>query len=84
MKMDTRVQVRSNKELKDEASELLDAMGLDLTTAVNLLLKQIVNERRLPFQPSAPTFENAILQTLDEPVTVVKDDDAFDELIANA
>ena len=84
MKMDTRVQVRSNKELKEQASRLLEDMGLDLTTAVNMLLRQIVNERRLPFQPSAPTFENAVLSTLDEPSIPVKDDDAFEDMIANA
>ncbi len=84
MKMDTRVQVRSNKELKDQATELLEDMGLDLTTAVNMMLRQIVNERRLPFQPSAPTFENAVLSTLDEPSVPIKDDAAFKEMIDNA
>ena len=84
MKMDTRVQVRSNRELKEQASELLEDMGLDLTTAINMLLRQIVNERRLPFQPAAPTFENAVLSTIDEPTIPVKDDDTFDNIIANA
>ena len=84
MKMDTRVQVRSNRELKEQASELLEDMGLDLTTAVNMLLRQIVNERRLPFQPSAPTFENAVLSTMDEPTIPVKNDEAFEDMIANA
>ncbi|MEK0264547.1 type II toxin-antitoxin system RelB/DinJ family antitoxin [Bifidobacterium mongoliense] len=84
MRMDTRVQVRSNKELKDQATELLEGMGLDLTTAVNMMLKQIVNERRLPFQPAAATFENAVLSTMDEPSIPVKDDAAFADMIANA
>ena len=84
MRMDTRVQVRSNKELKDQATELLEGMGLDLTTAVNMMLKQIVNERRLPFQTAAQTFENAVLSTTDEPSIPVRDDDAFADMIANA
>ncbi|WEV75520.1 type II toxin-antitoxin system RelB/DinJ family antitoxin [Bifidobacterium sp. ESL0800] len=29
-------------------------MGLDLATAVNMLLKQIVNTRSLPFKLKAP------------------------------
>lgn len=84
MKMDTRVQVRSNKELKDQATALLEDMGLDLTTAVNMMLRQIVNERRLPFQPAAPSFESAVLATLDEPVIPAKDDAAFEAMLANA
>lgn len=59
-------------------------MGLDLTTAVNMMLRQIVNERRLPFRPAAPTFESAVLSTKDEPVVPVKSDDAFVDMIADA
>jgi antitoxin component of RelBE/YafQ-DinJ toxin-antitoxin module len=49
-----------------------------------MMLKQIVNERRLPFQPAAATFENAVLSTMDEPSIPVKDDDAFADMIADA
>ena len=84
MELNTRVQVRSNKELKNEATELLDSMGLDLTTAVNMFLSQIVNERKLPFQPIAASFESAVLSTLDEPVIPLADNDEFDRIIADA
>ncbi|WEV67283.1 type II toxin-antitoxin system RelB/DinJ family antitoxin [Bifidobacterium sp. ESL0769] len=84
MDMNARIQIRTNKELKEEATELLESIGLDLTTAINMTLKQIVNTRSLPFEPKAPTFENAVLSTMDEPVIAVKDDDAFARLIADA
>lgn len=78
--MDTRIQVRSNKVLKQEASALLDSMGLDLTTAVNMLLRQIVNTGRFPFIPTVPDFEKAVLSTLDEPAIPITDSE-FEKLI---
>ena len=49
----TRVQVRTSKELKDSATRTLARMGLDMTSAINLYLQQIVNRQELPFTPTA-------------------------------
>lgn len=84
MKMDTRVQVRSNKKLKEEAVALLENMGLDLTTAVNMLLRQIVNRKELPFTPTATSFDDAALATLNEPTVAVVDDKEFERLLSDA
>lgn len=39
-------------ELKQQASELYDQLGMTLTTAITVFLKQSVREGRMPFQPS--------------------------------
>ena len=49
----TRVQVRISKGLKDSATQTLSRMGLDMTSAINLYLQQIVNRQELPFTPTA-------------------------------
>lgn len=46
------VQARVKKELKEEAEEILDAMGLTLSDGVRLFLQQVVNTGSLPFQPT--------------------------------
>ncbi|MFT8704439.1 type II toxin-antitoxin system RelB/DinJ family antitoxin [Bifidobacterium aquikefiricola] len=49
----TRVQIRTSKQLKQQATETLGRMGLDMTGAINMYLQQIVNLQELPFTPTA-------------------------------
>lgn len=44
---------RVDAELKQQASELYESMGMSLSTAINVFLRQSVREHRMPFQPSA-------------------------------
>jgi len=38
-------------------------MGLDQTTAIDMFYRQIITERRLPFQPAAvPTLDEQIVE----------------------
>lgn len=52
----SQVNVRVDDEVKKEAEEILDEMGLSMTTAVNVFLKTVVRERRIPFEISADPF----------------------------
>ena len=45
------VNVRIDSQIKELATKLLDRMGLDQTTAIDMYYRQIIAERRLPFQP---------------------------------
>lgn len=40
--------MRLDPELKDEALEILEPLGLNLTSAVNMFLKAVVREQVLP------------------------------------
>jgi len=48
-----------NTDVKEVAADFLERMGLDVATAVELFFRQIITERRLPFQPM-------VAKTLDE------------------
>ncbi len=52
------LQLRIDDDLKTQASIVLDQMGLDLTTAVRMYLKEIVRSNHLPFVPTADPFYN--------------------------
>ena len=56
----SRLNIRIDRELKEQAKEVYKDMGMDLTTAVTVFLKQSVREQRLPFQPSREPVENII------------------------
>ena len=62
-----RIQVRINPAVKKRASELLEDMGLDLSTGINMFLKQIVNTQSFPFQPTAQQYDSLAKEALREP-----------------
>ena len=62
--MDTVIQIRIDKELKDLATKTFASMGLDLSTAIRIYLKKTVLEKGLPFdlrqQKVQKDFDEAI------------------------
>lgn len=46
--MDTTVTFRTDEDVKRQASELFDSMGMSLSTALNLFMRQAVAQRRFP------------------------------------
>lgn len=46
---------------KKEAQELLKDMGMNLSTAVNVFLKQLVKEQRIPFEIKNPRPRQELL-----------------------
>ena len=44
------INLRVNAEVKEQAGEILDTMGLSFSDAVNLMLHQIKIQRSLPFE----------------------------------
>jgi len=44
--------IRIEEKTKKEAVKTLDALGLDLSTAVKMFLNQVVVEQAIPFKPS--------------------------------
>jgi len=45
------INVKIDTEIKEQAAQLLGRMGIDQTTAIDMFFRQIIAERRLPFQP---------------------------------
>ena len=58
------VQVRVESELKKRVEEKLKTMGLNMSTAVNMLLHQIGNQNRIPFTVAGKDSE--LLKTIRE------------------
>ena len=57
-----------DSEVKKEAQELFSEFGLDMTTAINIFLRQSIRERALPFElrMTAPKPNAATLASMDE------------------
>jgi len=72
------VNIKIDAEIKELAINLLGRMGLDQTTAIEMFYRQIIAERRLPFQP-------VVTPTLDEQIMLaaLKNSPKIIELTAN-
>ena len=46
----TNLNIRTDKEVKAQAEKLFDALGLNMTTAVNIILRQAIRENGIPFE----------------------------------
>lgn len=48
----TNITIRMDRELKKQAEELFSDLGMNLTTALTIFVKQAVREQQLPFMVS--------------------------------
>lgn len=63
----TTIQVRTEQQTKDKARKVLDELGLDMSTAINMYLVQIAKQGGIPFpivteNNMTPMAEREVLQ----------------------
>lgn len=59
-----RISIRTDAKLKEDATKVLSNMQLDLTTAFNLFLDQVVKQNKLPFEITNETAEETALRKI--------------------
>ena len=52
----TSVTIRMDEDLKRQAEELFDALGLNMTTAITAFAKAAVREQKIPFELALDPF----------------------------
>ncbi len=57
----TNLNVRVDEDVKRDVEEILDEIGLNMSTAINVFLKRVVREKGIPFEmrierPNAETI----------------------------
>jgi len=57
----TNINIRTDSELKSKAQSVLSDLGLDLSTAINVFLNQIVYKQAIPFEITKPDIKTAKL-----------------------
>ena len=46
----TNLNIRTDKEIKDQAEAIFNELGLNMTTAVNMFLRTAIRENGIPFE----------------------------------
>lgn len=59
------VTLRVDEDLKKQADELFSELGLNLTTAFNIFLRQSVREQQIPFQVTKNVPNTVTLAAMD-------------------
>ncbi|MFM9970144.1 MAG: type II toxin-antitoxin system RelB/DinJ family antitoxin [Burkholderiales bacterium] len=54
MALSTEIRCRIDQELKDDAQKVLDHLGLSISHAIRIFLRQVVRSGGLPFDMKAP------------------------------
>jgi DNA-damage-inducible protein J len=52
--MTTTINARIDSEVKEQATKILDCLGLPMSTAISLFLRQVVIQHRIPFDIEIP------------------------------
>ena len=53
----TNINIRTDSEVKAQAQDVLSKLGLDLTTAVNLFLRQVICKQSVSFDVSVASLK---------------------------
>ena len=51
----TNLSIRIDRELKDEADQIFNALGMNLTTAITVFVRQSVRQKKIPFEIALDT-----------------------------
>ncbi len=62
----TNLNIRTDKEIKEQAEEIFSALGLNMTTAVNIFLRTTVRENGIPFSLKLDTPNDVTAQAIEE------------------
>ncbi|MBR4666103.1 MAG: type II toxin-antitoxin system RelB/DinJ family antitoxin [Lentisphaeria bacterium] len=62
----TTVSFRTDAELRKDAEKFFETVGMTMSTAINLYLRKIVMEQRIPFEISVPVMSRESISALNE------------------
>lgn len=70
------VQIRIDENLKKQATELFSQLGIDMSSAINIFLKQCVMRGGLPFEVVIPQYKPEVIEAMEEAKRISKDPNA--------
>lgn len=66
-------QVRIDENLKKQATELFSQLGMDMSSAMNIFLRQCVMRGGLPFDVVVPQYKPEVIEAMEEAKRISKD-----------
>jgi DNA-damage-inducible protein J len=87
-KSTTNISIRMDSKLKEQADELFNELGMSMTTAFNIFIRQSLREGGIPFEIKAARPNRETIAAMLEAERIAKDPsvkgyDDLDELFAD-
>lgn len=70
--MNTPTQIRIDCNVKKEATKLFKNLGLDMSSAVNIFLRQCILKGGLPFSVEIPQYKKETIEAMEEAIQISK------------
>lgn len=67
------INVHIDPKDKEEATNILKDLGLNMTTLINMTLKQVIKRKAVPFEISNPIYSNELENALKESAIIEKE-----------
>lgn len=58
---------------KEEATKILKDLGLNMTTLINMTLKQVIKRKAVPFEVANPLYSDELENALKESIIIEKE-----------
>lgn len=71
----TSMNIRMDNDVKVEAQKLFSEFGMDMTTAINLFLRQSIREQRIPFEIKLSRPNKETMAAIEEAERLLKTSD---------
>lgn len=71
------INIRIEPELKKEAEETLDYLGLSMAEAIKLFLKQVTLTDSIPFKIEIPRYNKETIEAIKETNEIMKNPDKY-------
>ncbi|RKI44302.1 type II toxin-antitoxin system RelB/DinJ family antitoxin [bacterium D16-51] len=69
----TPTQIRIEENTKKQAVELLEGLGLNLSDAVNMFLRQVILHNGIPFEIKYPSLKPEVIEAMEEAKQISRD-----------
>ncbi len=72
----TNLNIRTDKEIKDQAEAIFNELGLNMTTAVNIFLRTAIRENGIPFELKLDVPNEVTASAIEEGRKIMSDHSA--------
>ena len=72
----TNLNIRIDRATKESAESIFDEMGLNMTSAITMFLRQTVRDRRLPFTADLNAYGPETIKAIEEGRRIARDPEA--------
>lgn len=73
----TNLNIRTDKAIKEQAEQIFNELGLNMTTAINLFLRTAIREHGIPFELKLDVPNDTTAVAIEEGRKLLADPSAF-------